>query len=66
MIGPYVELAGDLANNALARYNFIVPDLCNDMHNGNDAHCASLNRITSGDIWLSTEIPRIMNSRERT
>ena len=59
---PYAELAADLSNNTVARYNFIVPNLCNDMHNGNDAHCASTNRITTGALWLAAEIPKIMQS----
>jgi hypothetical protein len=61
-IRPYGELDADLRSNTVARYNFITPNLCNDMHNANDARCASSNRITTGDLWLSTEIPRIMNS----
>ena len=59
---PYAELAADLSNNTVARYNFIVPNLCNDMHNANDARCASSNRITTGDLWLAAEIPKIMHS----
>ncbi len=59
---PYAELAADLSNNTVARYNFIVPNLCNDMHNGNDPHCASTNRITTGDLWLAAEIPKLMQS----
>ncbi len=31
-IRPYSELATDLQNNTVARYNFITPNLCNDMH----------------------------------
>ncbi len=59
---PYAELAADLANNTAARYNFIVPNLCNDMHNDNDARCASSNRIATGDLWLAAEIPKILQS----
>ena len=29
---PYEELAGDLTNNSIARYNFITPNLCDDGH----------------------------------
>jgi len=32
-VRPFSELATDLQNNAQARYNFITPNLCNDMHN---------------------------------
>jgi phosphatidylinositol-3-phosphatase len=59
-IRPYPELAGDLTNNTVARYNFITPNLCDDMHGS--AGCPSGNRIALGDMWLSIEIPRIMNS----
>jgi len=60
---PYAELAADLGNNTMARYNFIVPNLCNDMHNENDARCASTNRIRTGDSWLAEEIPKLMQSQ---
>ena len=60
-IRPYTELARDLTNNTVARYNFITPNLCNCMHGG--AGCPPINRILVGDIWLSNEIPRIMASQ---
>jgi hypothetical protein len=50
---PYSELAGDLAANRVARYNFITPNICNDMHD-----CS----IATGDKWLSEQVPMIMNS----
>jgi hypothetical protein len=53
-VRPYGELAADLRNNRVARYNFITPNLCHDMHD-----CG----IEAGDMWLSTEIPRIMESQ---
>ncbi len=59
-IRPYTELARDLTNNTVARYNFITPNLCNDMHGGSG--CPPGNRILTGDTWLANEIPRIMNS----
>lgn len=63
-IRPYAELAGDLTNNTVARYNFITPNLCNDMHGGGS--CPSTNGILMGDTWLAQEIPRIMNSAAYT
>lgn len=59
-IRPYTEFERDLTNNTVARYNFITPNLCDDMH-GN-ASCPSGNRIKLGDNWLSTEIPKILSS----
>ncbi|HEX5397769.1 MAG TPA: alkaline phosphatase family protein [Verrucomicrobiae bacterium] len=56
---PYSELAGDLASNSVARYNFITPDLCNDGHNS----CApQYDPIRQTDDWLAREIPKIIDS----
>lgn len=52
-VRPYSELAADLQQNRVARYNFITPNLCHDMHD-----CS----IGSGDTWLSTEVPKITAS----
>ncbi len=60
-IRPYTEFERDLTNNTVARYNFITPNLCHDMHGSTD--CPSGSRIRFGDDWLSTEIPRILNSQ---
>jgi len=57
---PYSELTSDLAHNTVARYNFIAPDLCDDMHNS----CFPLfNPIQQGDNWLAQQIPMIMRSQ---
>jgi len=56
---PYTELATDLQNGTVARYNFITPNQCNDMH----TICApQSNQIKQGDDWLSTAIPAIQSS----
>jgi phosphatidylinositol-3-phosphatase len=58
-IRPYEELAGDLTNNSVARYNFITPNLCDDGHNS----CApEHNSIQQIDDWLANEIPKILDS----
>ncbi len=58
-VRPYSELANDLANNTVARYNFITPNLCDDMHD----RCKPLrNAIKQGDTWLSNNVPAILNS----
>ena len=59
-VRPYTELAGDLANGNVARYTFITPDLCNDMHNSSG--CATTNAVANGDTWLSHELPKILAS----
>ena len=53
-IRPYSEFATDLQNNTVARYNFITPNLCNDMHDCD---------ISTGDGWLSQEVPKILASQ---
>jgi hypothetical protein len=56
----FSDLAGDLANNTVARYNFITPNLCDDMHDS----CAPYNdRIRQGDTWLQNTVPAILNSQ---
>ena len=59
-VRPYAELQTDLANNTVARYNFITPNQCHNMHDA----CAPLNdKVQQGDTWLSTEVPKILASR---
>jgi hypothetical protein len=59
-IRPYTELMTDLTNNTVAQYNFITPNLCNDMHGGSG--CPA-DLIATGDTWLSHQIPMIMGSQ---
>ena len=59
-IRPYSELAGDLQKNTQARYNFITPSLCDDMHDT----CAPFNdAVKQGDTWLQQNLPTILNSQ---
>src|SRR6266567_62702 len=59
-VRPYNELATDLRQNTQARYNFITPNLCDDMHDT----CAPLNdAVKQGDTWLAQNIPATLNSQ---
>jgi hypothetical protein len=59
-VRPFTELAGDMSNNRMARYVFITPNLCNDMHDS----CAPLyNGVKQGDAWLKALVPQIMASQ---
>jgi hypothetical protein len=58
-IRPYNELAADLTNHTVARYNFITPNLCNDMH---DSCPPTDNPLRQCDNWLAAEVPKILNS----
>jgi phosphatidylinositol-3-phosphatase len=59
-VRPYSELVTDLQHNTQARYNFIAPNLCDDMHDT----CAPLNdSVKQGDSWLAQNLPIILNSQ---
>lgn len=59
---PLTALAGDLQNNTVARYNFITPDLCNDMHGDNACQQANTDaaNIKAGDDFLKANLPAII------
>jgi phospholipase C len=57
-VRPYSELERDLAANTVARYNFITPNLCHDMHD-----FCSWDPVRQGDDWLKAELPKILASR---
>jgi hypothetical protein len=59
-VRPFSELSKDLANGSVARYNFITPNICDDMH---DICSPQRNRIAQGDTWLSKNLPEILNSQ---
>ena len=59
-VRPFSELATNLQHNTTARYNFITPNSCNDMHDS----CAPLNdAVKQGDTWLAQHLPVILNSQ---
>jgi hypothetical protein len=65
-VRPYYQLATDLADHTVARYNFITPNLCHDGHEGVspcDATEPSDNTQRS-DAWLKQNVPLILESRE--
>ncbi len=59
-VRPYPELAVDLAAGNVAQYNFITPDQCHDMHDSSG--CETSDSVLNGDLWLSREIPQILQS----
>ena len=58
---PYSELGTDLVHNTVARYNFITPNLCDDMHNSTG--CTTNDSVKNGDTWLANNLPAILNSQ---
>ncbi len=64
---PLQQLAGDLENNSVANYNWITPDLYNDMHSTLTGGYKGLQddaaRVKQGDDFLSKLVPLIMASQ---
>jgi hypothetical protein len=58
-IRPYPEIGRDLTNGTVARFNFLVPNRTNDMHDPTTDRPAALQQ---GDAWLAVEMPKILNS----
>jgi hypothetical protein len=52
-------LAADLANDRVAAYNFITPNLCHDMHA--NSCTGSGDPIKQGDTWLAANVPAILD-----
>jgi len=66
-VRPYTDLATDITANTVPQYNFITPNLCDDMHGATGCTAAqTADEIKAGDTWLSTEVPKIMASSAYT
>jgi phosphatidylinositol-3-phosphatase len=50
---PFTQFSKDLASSNLPSYSFITPNLCDDAHS-----CS----LSTGDKWLSTVVPGIIDS----
>ncbi|MEB2310866.1 MAG: phosphoesterase [Sorangiineae bacterium] len=57
-IFPYQDFARALEEGTIGRYNLLIPNLCNIMHDD----CGP-GPVQQGDDWLRREIPRIRASR---
>lgn len=54
------NFANDLANNNVANYTWLVPDLTHDGHDpGNDTQTA----LHNADVYLSQQLPALLNSK---
>lgn len=58
-VRPFTELATDLAAGRVARFNFITPNLTNDMHNLTPG---SPSTRVQGDNWLRATLGTILGS----
>ena len=62
---PFSEFAGDLGNDRLPNYAYILPNLQDDMHDcplGKGESCAIADKQNSADKWLRTNIDPLINS----
>lgn len=50
---PYGDLASDIAQGALPNLSFVIPDLCDDMHD-----CTP----STGDAWLAANMPAMLDA----
>ena len=50
---PFTQFSKDRVNNALPKYSFITPNLCNDAHN-----CS----LSTADAWLKNNIDPLVRS----
>ncbi len=53
---PFGDLATDIANHTLPRLAFVVPDQCNDSHNG--GACS----VALADSWLAAQVPAMLDA----
>lgn len=60
-VRPYTQIFGDLAADHVAAYDFITPNLCDDMHDVGG--CVTGDAIANGDTWLSHAVPAILASK---
>lgn len=56
---PLSALGADLELGQVARYNFITPNLCNDMHGATG--CPDSNKVRAGDNWLKANLPPLID-----
>jgi phosphatidylinositol-3-phosphatase len=62
---PFSEFAGDLANDRLPNYAYIVANLQDDMHDcplGKGGSCTIADKQSTADNWLRTNIDPLINS----
>jgi phospholipase C len=59
----FSALAGDLSAKTVAKYNFITPNLCDDMHGavGCTNGCGGSTCQGPGDTWLSNNLPGLIS-----
>ena len=65
-VRPYYQLATDLADHTVARFNFITPNVCHDGHEG-VSPCAATEPVDNtqrSDAWLKQNVPLILESDE--
>jgi hypothetical protein len=57
---------GNFSPGSAAAYNFIAPNLVDDMHNPDPVISADTVNIPDGDMWLSMQVPKILGASTYT
>lgn len=63
---PFSQFSKDLANNALPRFSFIVPNMHHNMHDCPDGltTCSWSQKATAADNWLKTNIAPLLSNAQ--
>ncbi|HEX4511992.1 MAG TPA: alkaline phosphatase family protein [Polyangiaceae bacterium] len=56
----FSQLAGDIANDTIARYDFITPNLCDDMHVQGCGNENVQQKVIDANAWLETQMKYIL------
>jgi phosphatidylinositol-3-phosphatase len=61
---PFSQFAGDMANNQLPNYSFIIPDQQNNAHDcpASIPNCTNADKLAAADSWLKTNIDPLISS----
>ena len=66
-IRPYTEFVSDLTAGKVPQYNFVTPNLCDDMHGetfGTTCPSITTDLVKKGDDWLKAQVPKILDSAQ--
>ena len=61
---PFTHFAGDLSNNALPNYSFIVPNVNHDAHDcpTSPTGCTNAVKLSTADTWLKNNIAPLLSN----
>ena len=61
---PFSQFAGDLANNQLPNFSYLLPNQLNNGHDcPNGSGCTDTDKLTATDNWLNTNIAPLLETQ---